>query len=151
MKTPELITSALSMLSEGSTLEATCKALGFSRWTWQRWVDADPDLYTSYRAARSMGADAIADDILNIVDTVRADSVEVSKARLRAETRMRLLSKWQPDKYGDKVDVRHAGPDGGPVQVAHANVADLARQMRAVLHGAPPPEALAPPAGSDLL
>jgi len=84
------------------------------------------------------------------VDTVRADNVEVAKARLRADMRLKLLSKWQPDKYGDKVDVRHAGHDGGPVQVAHASVADLAKQMRAVLTGAAP-DALPAPSGSDLL
>lgn len=149
-RTPETIEATLVALTEGVTLTNACIANGFDRRTWHAWMRTDPDLAAAYNEARSLGADAIADNIIDIVDNVRADNVEVAKARLRADMRLKLLSKWQPDKYGDKVDVRHAGHDGGPVQVAHASVADLAKQMRAVLTGAAP-EALPAPAGEDLL
>lgn len=154
-KTPELIEQVLSRIALGETMTAITKSLDFSTDIWANWMKADPNLATAYYDARSIGADAIADDILTIVDTVPLGAVDVAKARLRADVRLRLLAKWQPDKYGDKVDVRHQGHDGGAVQVAYANVADIAAQMRAVLTGraAPiePAQLPAPATGSDLL
>ena len=149
-RTPELIEATLLLLAEGKTLREASRIGGFSRFTWHDWLKADPNLHAAYHEARRLGADAIADDILDIVDNVKVDNVEVAKARLRADMRIKLLGKWQPDLYGEKVDVRHAGHDGGAVQVAYANVADLAKQMRAVLTGGKA-EALPAPTGSDLL
>ena len=151
-KTPELIETVLSRIALGQTMTSITRELGFSADAWALWMKADPDLATAYYDARSIGADAIADGILTIADEVTASTVEVAKARLRTDVRLKLLAKWQPDKYGDKVDVRHQGPDGGAVQVAHTNVADIAAQMRAVLTGrsAPvSPDKLGD--GSDLL
>jgi len=48
----------------------------------------------------------------------------------------------------------NTGPNGTPVQVAYANVSELAKQMRAVLAGKEKPEALlehAPDEDSDIL
>ena len=153
-KTPELIETVLSRIALGETMTAITRDLGFSADVWAKWMKADPALATAYYDARSIGADAIADDVLNIADNADETAVGVAKSRLRVDTRLRLLAKWQPDKYGEKVDVRHQGHDGGAVQVAYANVADIAAQMRAVLTGrAAPiePDKLAAPSGSDLL
>lgn len=157
-RTPELLETTLHRIAHGETLSSVARDLGFTLVSWSRWVRADSELSAAYYEARSIGADAIADDILNIVDNARVGAVDVAKARLRADTRLRLLAKWQPDKYGEKVDVRHQGHDGGAVQVAYANVGEIAAQMRAVLTGkaAPielpePPKAIAPRDGSDLL
>jgi len=151
-RTPELVEQILLMIIGGKTMTDACREHGIDRRRWQVWLKSDPDLARDYHEARSLGADAIADDIIDIADTTAADTAEVAKARLRTDVRLKLLAKWQPDRYGDKVDVRHAGHDGGPVQVAYASAADLARQMRAVLNGtAKEPDSLPAPAGSDLL
>lgn len=150
-KTVELLDTVLERLANGETLTAISRDLNFSRTIWARWMDADPELAKAYYHARSIGSDAIADDIVEIVDKAPADAVGVAKARLRADTRLKLLAKWQPDKYGEKVDVRHQGHDGGAVQVAYANVGEIAAQMRAVLTGKAPPMALPDQSGSDLL
>lgn len=150
-KSPELIAQVLEGIAQGKTLTSLCVAYGFSQSAWAKWVAQDHELAKAYYDARSVGADSIADDILDIVDTVKEDTVAVAKARLRADTRLRLLAKWQPDKYGDKVDVRHAGPDGGAVQLAYANVTDLAKQMRMALTGQKPVAEIEDKSGSDLL
>lgn len=147
-QTPELVATVLQRISEGVTLTALCKEHGFSQSAWGNWMKKDPELATAYYDARSIGADSIADDILDIVDTVKEDTVAVAKARLRADTRLRLLAKWQPDKYGDKVDLRHAGHDGGALQVEVSAVA-LAKEMRLVMTGQKP--ALPSPDGEELL
>lgn len=153
-KTPQLLERVLERLANGETLTTISRDLNFSRTIWARWMEADPELAKAYYYARSLGSDAIADEIVEIVDKAPGDAVGVAKARLRADTRLKLLSKWQPDKYGEKVDVRHQGHDGGAVQVAYANVGEIAAQMRAVLTGkAAPADAKALPdkSGSDLL
>ena len=156
-KTPELIETVLSRIALGETMTSISRDLGFSPDAWALWMKADPTLATAYYDARSIGADAIADDVLSIADSAPLTPVDVAKARLRTDVRLKLLAKWQPDKYGDKVDVRHQGHDGGAVQVAYANVADIAAQMRAVLTGRAAPvdpaqlPAPSPVSGEDLL
>ena len=72
--------------------------------------------------ARDIGADAIAAESLSIVDEApertalgNIDPGSVAHAKLRAEHRLKLLAKWNPKKYGDKLAVGGAD-DLPPVQ-----------------------------------
>jgi hypothetical protein len=47
----------------------------------------------------------------------QADMIEHRK--LRIETRLKLLAKWNPKKYGERVQNEHTGADGGPLKVLH--------------------------------
>ncbi len=70
-------------------------------------------------SARELGEDAIAADCLRIADeppsrvaTMLGDSVDsadVQHKRLRIDTRLKLLAKWNPRKWGDKVDLTSNG------------------------------------------
>jgi hypothetical protein len=63
-----------------------------------------------YAHAQQAGLIAMADDINDIADSCDAQyGAAVNKARLQVDTRKWLLSKLLPQKYGDKVDVRHDG------------------------------------------
>lgn len=154
-RTPELVEDILERLSRGETLISACREHGISNSAWARWMRKDPELSRAYFEARSIGADAMAEGIIDIVDNCPRDAIEVAKARLRSDMRLRLLSKWQPDKYGDKVGVEHSGPGGAPIQVAQLDVVDLAKQMRKALRAkaedALPAPAKALPDGSDVL
>lgn len=138
----EIATYILSRVASGETLAAACREVGTTAATFDYWIRRRPGLGEAYRHARRLGADAIADDIIDIVDTVPADALQIAKARLRTEMRLKLLAKWQPALYGDRVGIEHSGPEGQPIQVAYADVSQLARQMRSVLAGKQPPEAL---------
>ena len=46
-------------------------------------------------------------------ETKCADMIEHRK--LRIDTRLKLLAKWNPKKYGDKM--AHTGPDGGDLVI----------------------------------
>jgi hypothetical protein len=48
------------------------------------------------------------------IERKRADMLEHRK--LRIETRLKLLAKWNPKKYGDKVQAELTGADGGPMK-----------------------------------
>ena len=98
------------------------------------WADADPEIARRIARARETGWDVIAMDCLAIVDAPpervitttgedrsesRIDSASVQWAKNRAETRLKLLAKWDPKRYGELVKL--AGADGsGPIQAAVA-------------------------------
>lgn len=48
----------------------------------------------------------------------------VNRSRLRIETRLKLLAKWNPKKYGEKMDLNHGGSVG--VQL----ISDIPRPQR---------------------
>ena len=75
----------------------------------------------------------MADEIMNIADDGTNDWIEqngdeaartaykyngeaVARSRLRVDARKWVAAKLLPKKYGEKVDVAHYGPDGGPVE-----------------------------------
>ncbi len=62
-----------------------------------RWQLGDTELREQFRRARQMGADAIADECLQIADDATAESVRV--ARLRINTRLRVIGAWAPEQY----------------------------------------------------
>lgn len=107
-KTDKLIAEVLERLSLGETLTSISRDLKFSAMSWGRWLEADEELAQAHTRARLAGADAVADHVLDIVDTPperfegKIDNGSIAWARNRAEYRLRLLGHWQPSKYGSK-------------------------------------------------
>lgn len=91
------------------------------------WRKAHPEFDEAFLAARDDGYDAIATDCLDIADDTSRDTIKgergdapdtewIARSKLRVETRLKLLSKWDPRRYGDKM--QHTGADGeGPIQI----------------------------------
>jgi hypothetical protein len=117
-KNDKLIAEVLERLSLGETLTSIARDLKISTMSWQRWLDEDEALSSAHAKARAAGADAIADHVMEIVDTPperfegRIDNGSISWARNRAEYRLKLLSHWQPSKYGTKTTTEITGKDG---------------------------------------
>ena len=121
-------------ISLGETLASICKDIGIERSTVYRWFEAHQDFSQRFAHAREIGFDAIADEALNIADTPvigdieetgendkgpfhklkRADMIEHRK--LQVETRLKLLSKWCPKKYGNNAALEVTGADGGAIK-----------------------------------
>jgi len=57
--------------------------------------------------------DGLADEIIEIADN---ESGDPARDRLRLDTRKWLMSKIAPKRWGDRLDLTHASPDGGAVQ-----------------------------------
>jgi hypothetical protein len=94
----------------------------------------DADLATAIAHARDVGYDAMAEDCLTIADTPMLGE-EISESededgvkritikkvdmlghrKLQIETRLKLLAKFNPKRYGDKIT--HAGDDVNPVVI----------------------------------
>jgi hypothetical protein len=107
-KNDKLIAEVLDRLSLGETLTSISRDLKFSTVAWQQWVREDEALSHAHAEARAAGGDAVADHVLEIVDTPperhegKIDNGSIAWARNRAEYRLRLLGHWQPSKYGNK-------------------------------------------------
>jgi hypothetical protein len=87
-------------------------------------MEADAAFAAQIARARDQGADAIAEEALAIADTtvegvtlttddrgtkeVRGDML--GHRKLQVETRLKLLAKWSPKKYGEKIEQTINGP-----------------------------------------
>jgi hypothetical protein len=127
-KTPELVEDVLAKLSRGIPLAVICREDDKPCASiWRDWCDADENLAIAYARAREVGFDAIAVEALDIADDTWndtrvtpegnevANSEWISRSRLRVETRLKLLAKWDPKRYGDRLAL--AGDSGAPLQV----------------------------------
>jgi hypothetical protein len=129
-------TQLASWLSEGKTLRDFCRQEEMPSFrTIYDWQDEDKDFSARIAHARDIGHDVIADECLRIADnqhmgrkvvtnsgaTEDEDTMTVTEEdmlghrKLQIETRLKLLAKWNPRKYGDKTIL--AGDDQAPVVV----------------------------------
>lgn len=136
-------------IATGEPLRAICRDDHMpARRTVYDWMDADPDFAAHFARAREVGFDEIAEGTLEIADdatrdtrhTERGEACDtewVARSKLRVETRLKLLAKWSPKKYGEKTSMEVTGANGGPVQVSEterasklAGILALARARR---------------------
>jgi hypothetical protein len=100
------------------------------------WINADPDFSVAIARAREAGFDQIALDALRIADATENDTIEtehgekpnsewITRSRLRVETRLKLLAKWDPRRYGEMVKVGNA--DGSNIKTDLSEEAKYAR------------------------
>lgn len=124
-------------LGEGEPLSVICRTEGYPhRSTFHEWRKTDADLEARYVAAKLAGFDAIADDCLSIADDGSRDYVpgeegglmvdrdHIQRSKLRVETRLKLLAKWYPTKYGDKLGLEHSGSASFSLTVTRKHKAD---------------------------
>ena len=125
-------------LSKGEPLRAICKDdhLPALR-TVYLWKEMFPEFAAQFVRAREVGGDAIADEVIAILDErpercdsggnggTRVDPGYVQWQKNRAEYRVRLLAKWFPKKYGDRIEIE------GNVNISIAERLARARQRKA--------------------
>jgi transposase-like protein len=120
----ELIEAICERLSNGEPLAQICRDDGMPKvttlWNWmndQQDVERASFVSESIARAREAGEEQMALDCLNIADNngkdMRVlesgmevvDSDVVQRAKLRIDTRLKLLAKWNPKKWGEKQSV----------------------------------------------
>ena len=87
------------------------------------WLALPAEIRAQFDEARDLGYDAIAHDCLQIADDGRrdyqvsedgreaVDHDHIQRSKLRIETRLKLLARWDPRRYGEKVQL--ANHEGG--------------------------------------
>ena len=118
---PVIVENLLVHVANGGTVRAFCREKHNPSYnTIYRWLDKDKELMTRFTyMSRFLGARAIAEEALELVDTIppvigegdnaRMDNAHVNWMRSRADLRLKLLSKWYPQEYGDKVGIDAKG------------------------------------------
>lgn len=112
----ELADIICDRIARGESLRAVCETEGIpSKETVRNWLREDREGFLAqYTRAREEQADHYADEIIEIAD--KANDAQL--ARLQVDARKWKASKLAPKRYGEKVDLTHAGPDGGPIVVS---------------------------------
>lgn len=141
---PAVATKICEQLSEGISLREICRQEGMPPWqTVYSWMERDASLVEAIARAREIGYDALAEECLKIADDGTNDYVEgergpqlnsehIQRSKLRIETRLKLLAKWSPKRYGERVQV--AGDADSPVKVEAEVQAD--KLLQAILANA---------------
>ena len=107
-------------IAHGKTLRSYCRLKGKPSWrTIYNWLDKDSEFSSRFTQVRMMGADAIAEEALELIDTPpvltgsedspKLDNAHVNWMRNRADLRLKLLAKWFPQRYGDRGGLDHTG------------------------------------------
>lgn len=108
-------------LATGEPLAQICRRSHLpTKRTVSNWVNAKPDFAREFREAREEGFDALAWECLTIADDTSRDTIEtehgprpdnewIARSKVRIETRLKLLAKWDPRRYGDKLDLEVKG------------------------------------------
>lgn len=111
---PEVKQKVCELLAQGIPLSKICKMKDMPTYmTVLTWQKEDAEFSDSSARAKQDGTHALADEALEIADDPLIDPAD---KRIRIDTRIRLIGKWNARAYGDKL--AHTGPDGsGPVQV----------------------------------
>lgn len=126
-------------ISQGETLRAICREDHMPSWqAVYDWIGGNEDFARRIARARELGADAIAEQTVDIIDQEaerdmngKVDQGWVAHQKLRAEHRLKLLAKWQPKKYGDKITQEVTGANGGPILTK--DVSDLSDEALAAI------------------
>ena len=112
--TPALRATILSRVSLGTPLAQICREKDVDRTIVYDWRKRDAEFDQQFARARDAGFDALADEALSIADNTDEDP---ASRRVRVETRLKLLAKWDPKRYGDRITQEVSGAGGGPLVV----------------------------------
>ena len=102
-------------ISNGRSLSAVCRDKDMpSRSIVYDWLadEEKKDFSDRYREADLQRADYHADEMIEIADSVEADTAEVAKARLQIDTRKWQVARMNATKYGDKQQIDNTSSDG---------------------------------------
>jgi hypothetical protein len=143
----KLLRAICETLETGTLLVRICGQNGLpSRAELRRWCEADEALGAELARARESGYDALAELTLELADMpdktteTKQDKKPIEKLvenrKLQVETRLRLLAKWCPHRYGDepRAPAIHVGV-GVQVQLTEERRAELMAKKRAAIEG----------------
>lgn len=124
--TPELAEEICERLSNGEPLRQICRDDHMPSWVAvYQWMDKSEELSLAIAHAREAGQDAMAerafaemyDEPERILSESggRIDPGYVQLVKARAEITLKMLAKWNPKRYGDRIAV--AGDAESPLRV----------------------------------
>ena len=115
--TSEIAQEICDKLAEGISLAEICRREDMPHpSTVRRWAKSNEALSLAIADAREDGEERIT---ANIRRTARGDdgysTGDVQRDKLIIDTDLKLLAKWNPKKYGEKIQQEVTGKDGAPL------------------------------------
>lgn len=124
--TQEIANEICERIAQGEPLRQICRDDHMPGWVAvYDWLQKYPEFSEHFAKARDLGFDAIAEEAYEISNTPvmgeefeddgSGNRVKVKRSemlghrKLQIETRLKLLAKWSPKKYGDKQQVELSG------------------------------------------
>ena len=134
----DVLEACLEAVAEGRTVKEFCETDGrLSRSTFYKLMRTDPEVARIYAQAKEIGAETLADELLEIADDSRNDYVErhrvdgsayiafqdenVKRSALRITTRQWLLERLMAGKYGNRIQHTGGGPGSPPIAHEHGH------------------------------
>lgn len=114
-----ILDKIVAALSEGTPLAHVCRQPGMpAARTVSDWIERHPEVSAAIARARDAGEDVIAANLRDVArgNKRKGSTGDVRRDKLIVWTDLQLLSKWNPKKYGDRQQLEHSGPGGGPVE-----------------------------------
>ncbi len=147
--TPELAAEICERLGKGEPLTVICSGKHMPCDNTVRvWAERDAVFSGDIARARSRGYDALAAECLQIantplegVETTTDDKGTTEKRadmlghrKLQIETRLKLLAKWDPKRYGDKLALG-GDPDAPPIRTESTLTITAEEAYKRMLNG----------------
>ena len=106
----------IELVEDGMSERAACAQVGISRATFRTTAlkVASGDQYA--RALEALAADQV-EKAEQVIDDMRAGTIDAAQARVELDIRKWFASKFLPKRYGDKAEVEHSGNVGLTVNV----------------------------------
>jgi len=111
-------TTILTRIANGEKLRDICSEDGMpSASAVCQWAAEDREGF-SKRYVRALEARGWywAEEMVSIADGSEDTDSDAQRDKLRVETRKWLLTKLMPNRFGERQQLEHSGPNGGPVQ-----------------------------------
>ena len=121
----KLFETIFELIENGKSLRKALATVKLSSSTFFIWIDENENKSKQYARACEERAEALLDEMLDIVDDKSNDIIEtdlgdgiivekpnnevIQRSRLRYDARKWLISKLNPKKYGEKMDVTSGG------------------------------------------
>jgi hypothetical protein len=128
-------------IADGKSLRSFCRLSEDmpNKSTVFRWLEKNESFRLRYNFARDAQADVLADECLDIADTIELgvktkvtdkgtetwEGDMIEHRRLQVETRKWIAAKLKPKKYGDRLHQELTGEDGQPLVVRVIKFADM--------------------------
>jgi hypothetical protein len=133
--TPKLAKEICERLKSGAPLTRICSDAHMpDDETVRQWAKKNAALSLDIAHAREIGFDTIAANTRLVAAGVEGHSSgDVQRDKLIVDTDLKLLAKWDPKRYGEKVTTELTGADGKDL---HFSDNDLSAKLAAILEAA---------------
>lgn len=128
----EVRKEVLDCIAEGMTVRQISRLPGMPNYrVILRWCQHDPDFKAAVQDAKTVGYQEIVDRLRRVAKGEQGFSTgDVRRDQLVVELDKWVLSKWDPQTYGDRVAVEHSGQIDIPVSLTLEHVSSaLERAM----------------------